>query len=64
MPKFNTEVQLTGKDGNAFSIMASVRSALKKAGATEEELAEYFAESTAGDYHNLLRVADKWVIVK
>ena len=44
--------------------MASVRSALKKAGATEEELAEYFAESTAGDYHNLLRVADKWVIVK
>jgi hypothetical protein len=63
MPKYEVEVQLTGNDGNAFSIMASVKNALKKAGASKEEIDQYITESMAGDYDNLLRVAMDWVEV-
>lgn len=63
-PKFDIKVQLTGKDGNAFAIMGAVGSALKKAGATAEQVDEYQNESMSGDYDNLLRVAMKWVRVK
>ena len=64
MAKFNISVQLTGNDGNAFAIMGSVSKALKKAGATPEEVKQYMDESMAGDYNNLLRVACDWVEVK
>lgn len=57
------EVQLTGNDGNAFAIMASVRKALKRAKVSPDEIAEYVKESTSGDYDNLLRVAMSWVTV-
>jgi hypothetical protein len=63
MPKFNTTVQLTGNDGNAFAIMGSVRSALRRAGATKEQIDEYSNASMSGDYDNLLRVAMDWVEV-
>lgn len=62
MPKYQVAVKLS--DGNAFAIMGAVQSALKKAGASKEELDRYFTESTAGDYDNLLRVATEWVEVK
>lgn len=63
MPKYDVEVQLTGNDGNAFAIMGAVKKALKRAGATQEELDEYLKESMSGDYDNLLRTAMKWVEV-
>ena len=63
MPKYNIEVQLSGNDGNAFAIMASIRSALKSAGANEAEISLYTQESMSGDYDNLLRVANEWVEV-
>ena len=63
MPKFNTTVQLTGNDGNAFAIMGSVRSALRRAGATKEQIDEYSNASMSGDYDKLLRVACEWVEV-
>jgi hypothetical protein len=63
MPKYDVEVQLVGNDGNAFAIMGAVQSALKKAGASKEELDEYLADSMSGDYDNLLRVAMEWVEV-
>lgn len=63
MAKFNIDVQLTGTDGNAFAIMGTVQKALKKAGATKEELAQYSMDSMSGDYDNLLRMAHKWVNV-
>jgi hypothetical protein len=63
MPKYEVEVQLSGNDGNAFSIMASVKNALKKAGASTEEIDQYISDSMAGDYDNLLRVAMEWVEV-
>jgi hypothetical protein len=63
MPKYDVEVQLVGNDGNAFAIMGAVQSALKKAGASKEELSQYMSESMSGDYDNLLRVAMEWVEV-
>ena len=63
MPKFNVQVQLSGEDGNAFAIMGAVQKALKKAGATKEQLTQYSMDSMAGDYDNLLRVAAHWVEV-
>jgi len=62
-PKFDVEVQLSGNDGNAFSIMAQVARALQREGATAEEIAQYREESMSGDYDNLLRTAMKWVYV-
>jgi hypothetical protein len=62
MPKYQVQVKLS--DGNAYAIMGAVQKALKKAGASKEELDRYFTESTAGDYDNLLRVAMDWVEVK
>ena len=63
MSKYNVEVQLSGNDGNAFAIMGAVKSALKKAGASNEELDQYLSDSMSGDYDNLLRVAMEWVEV-
>ena len=57
------EVQLIGKDGNAFAIMAAVRKALKRTEVSADEIAEYTKQSQSGDYDNLLRVAMSWVTV-
>lgn len=57
------EVQLSGEDGNAMAIMARVTSALRRAGVSEEERDAYYAESTSGDYDNLLATAMRWVTV-
>ena len=59
----NVSVKLAGKDGNAFAVMATVKSALEKGGAPQDDVQEYLAESMSGDYDNLLRVAMKWVHV-
>ncbi len=65
MPKYpDVEVQLVGEDGNAFAIMGRVMSALKDAGVAKDEIDQYYAESTSGDYDNLLRTAVEWVSVK
>jgi hypothetical protein len=57
------EVQILGRDGNAFAIMGAVSNALRKAGVPKEEINEYTSESMSGDYENLLRTAMKWVSV-
>lgn len=62
-PKYDIEVQLSGNDGNAFSIMGRCMAALKKAGASEEEIKDYRVESTSGDCDKLLQTAYKWVVV-
>jgi len=63
MPKYDVAVQLSGNDGNAFAIMGSVKQALKRAGATPEEISQYVSDSMSGDYDNLLRTAMEWVEV-
>ena len=56
-------VELSGTDGNAFSILARVSGALKRAGVDSKERDAFYAEATAGDYDALLRTAMKWVNV-
>lgn len=59
----NVKVRLTGRDGNAYAIMGAVSMALRLANVSKEEIGEYRKESMAGDYDNLLQVADRWVVV-
>lgn len=63
MAKYDIEVQLTGNDGNAFAIMGAVTKQLRRAGASKEELDQYFQEATAGDYNQLLATTMEWVEV-
>lgn len=58
------EVKLIGEDGNAFAILASVCSALRRNGIAREEIDEFITEATAGDYEDLLFTCWNWVAVK
>jgi len=57
------EVQLSGKDGNGFAIACTVRTALKRGGASAEDQAEFFDEALSGNYDHLLQTCMKWVSV-
>jgi hypothetical protein len=56
-------VQLTGTDGNAYAILAAVRTALRHAG-HNDEVAAFLAEATSGDYAHLLATCMRWVTVQ
>lgn len=60
MARFNAKVKLIGRDGNAFAILGSVSTALRKAGATPDEIKQFQAEATSGDYNNLLATCMAW----
>lgn len=67
MPKFNTKkivVSLSSPDGNAFAIMGNAVREMRKAGATEQDIAEYRGKATSGDYENLLAVTAEYVNLK
>lgn len=59
----NVEVQLTGRDSNAFVILGSVSSALRGAGIDKAERDAFMREATAGDYDQLLATCMRWVSV-
>ena len=68
-PKYpEIQIQLTGEDGNAFSILGRVRRAFDRSPffaewdyeAVEAEWENYHAEATSGDYDNLLITTMKW----
>lgn len=64
MSKFpNIEVQLSGEDGNAFSIIGRVAKAMRRGGIEKEEIDAFTKEATSGDYDNVLQTAMKWVEV-
>jgi hypothetical protein len=64
-PRFpDVTVQLSGEDGNAFTILGKVAHALRRAGATAEQVTEFTQEATLGDYNHLLRTATAWVAVQ
>jgi hypothetical protein len=56
-------VQLTGEDGNAYAILGTVQRALRQAG-HGDDVAEFFAEATSGDYNHLLGTCMRWVTVR
>lgn len=56
------EVDLSGSSGNAFSILAKVRKALRRQ--VGEDVAQKFKEeATSGDYDHLLQTCFKYVTV-
>ena len=57
-------VQLVGEDGNAFAVLGCVQRALRRAHVADEQVQQFFAEATAGDYDHLLATAMEWVDVR
>lgn len=53
-------VQLSGEDGNAFSIMARARRAARRAGVPKEDIERFTEEATSGDYDNVLQTVIRW----
>lgn len=56
--------QLSGEDGNAFAIIATVRRALRDARVPSDEVTRFQDEAMSGDYDHLLRTAMRWVTVR
>ncbi len=55
------QVQLTGQDGNAFAILGRTTGALRQAGLAQDEIDDYVAEATSGDYDHLLQTTMRWI---
>jgi len=63
MPLFDIDVQLSGEDGNAFSILGRVQKAIHRAGGTQEDEQAFWDEATSDDYDKVLQTAMKYVNV-
>ena len=51
MPRHpDLHVKLVGEDGNAFAILGRCRAVMRTADLPQDEVNEFFAEATAGDY--------------
>ena len=63
-PKYpDIQVKLSGEDGNAMSIIARVRQALRRGKVSFLEQKAFVDEATSGDYDNVLVTAMRWVDV-
>lgn len=62
-PKFDIDVQLSGRDENAFFIIGRVSMALARAGATKEQVSEFRDDAMSGNYDHVLQTCMKWVHV-
>ncbi len=56
-PYGDIKIKLVGMDGNAFSIMGRVRSAMQKADVPKDEIKVILDDMMSGDYDHLLQVA-------
>lgn len=50
------KVKLVGEDGNAFAIMGRWKTAARKAGWSQAEIAKVIDDAMSGDYEHLLYV--------
>jgi hypothetical protein len=62
-PHTDAVVQLTGEDGNAYAIIARVRSAIQQSNSPELE-EPFLHHAMASDYNTLLQVCMRFVTVK
>jgi hypothetical protein len=61
-PKYpHVHVQLSGEDGNAFSILARVQRAMMKAQVPKPDIELFMSQATSGDYDNLLHTVMRYV---
>jgi hypothetical protein len=63
MPKTDVVVNLSGNNGNAFSIIGQVTKALKRADHSDL-VDEFQKEAMSGDYDHLLQTAMEYVVVE
>lgn len=61
MTQTGIEVELIGRDGNAFYILGAVVKAMRRHGIPESTIDAYLTEAKSGDYDNLLRVTGEYV---
>jgi hypothetical protein len=54
----NREIDISGPEGNAFSLMGQARSFGKQLGWSDEVIAKIIEDMKASDYENLLQVFD------
>jgi len=60
----DTIVTLTNHDGNAFTVLGRCCQAARASGLSEDEIATFMAEATAGDYDHLLQTAMRWFDIR
>jgi len=53
------KLQLSGQDGNVFSILGRAIAAGRKANWTKEKIDKFTAEAVSGDYDNALQTCMK-----
>ena len=64
MEREKPRVKLVGMDGNAFSILSRVETAMKKAGWDKKEIENFLEEAMSGDYDHLLQTVIKYCEVE
>lgn len=57
------EVELSGTDSSSMVIIGLTRRVLRRAGATEEQLAAFSREATAGDHDHVIQTVMRWAEV-
>ena len=56
----NVDVDLVGKDGNAFMVLGLCQKAARRAGIEDTEINKFLDEAKQGDYDHLLRTCMKY----
>lgn len=64
MEREKPRVKLVGMDGNAFSILSRVKTAMKKGGWSKKEIENFLEEAMSGDYDHLLQTVIKYCEVE
>ena len=54
------KINLFNIDGNAYSIMGAATKALKKAGASQNEIDQFYKECKSETYDNLIQTVADW----
>ena len=59
--RMRKKFDLVGVDGNAFSIMAYVKTVMREAGFSNKERSEYVEDCMRGDYDRLLILSEDMI---
>lgn len=59
--RMRKKFSLVGVDGNAFNVMAYVKTAMREAGFSKKERSEYVEDCMRGDYDRLLIISDEMI---
>jgi hypothetical protein len=57
------KVKLTGKNGNAFNLLALCQEAARKKKNSKEDISLFLKEAMSGNYDHLLCTCTKWFVV-